>query len=65
MEPEIRRAGPEDADTVWAMLKPVFRAGDTYLIDPDISRKAALAYWKTLKSDEDYEGDAQILAPLA
>ena len=45
MEPEIRRAGPEDADTVWAMLKPVFRAGDTYLIDPDISRKDALAYW--------------------
>ena len=27
------------------MLEPVFRAGDTYSIDPDISQDAALAYW--------------------
>ncbi|NNE81676.1 MAG: GNAT family N-acetyltransferase [Silicimonas sp.] len=27
------------------MLKPVFRAGDTYAIDPDIPRQAALDYW--------------------
>lgn len=27
------------------MLEPVFRAGDTYAIDPDISREDALAYW--------------------
>ncbi|MBS0123373.1 GNAT family N-acetyltransferase [Thetidibacter halocola] len=27
------------------MLEPVFRAGDTYAIDPDISSDAALAYW--------------------
>lgn len=27
------------------MLEPVFRAGDTYTIDRDISRAAALAYW--------------------
>ncbi|MCC1481419.1 GNAT family N-acetyltransferase [Roseibaca sp. Y0-43] len=27
------------------MLKPVFRAGDTYAVDPAISREAALAYW--------------------
>ena len=27
------------------MLKPVFRAGDTYAIDPAISREAALGYW--------------------
>jgi ribosomal protein S18 acetylase RimI-like enzyme len=27
------------------MLEPVFRAGDTYAIDPDISRGDALAYW--------------------
>lgn len=30
---------------VWSMLKPVFRAGETYAIDSDISREAALAYW--------------------
>ncbi len=36
----IRPATPSDHDTVWSMLEPVFRAGDTYAIDPD-----ALAYW--------------------
>ncbi|MGY9048746.1 MAG: GNAT family N-acetyltransferase, partial [Rhodobacterales bacterium] len=34
--------GGEDA-ALWALLEPVFRAGDTYAIDPDISREAALA----------------------
>ncbi|HEX2027049.1 MAG TPA: GNAT family N-acetyltransferase [Nitriliruptorales bacterium] len=27
------------------MLEPVFRRGDTYAIDPDISREDALAFW--------------------
>jgi ribosomal protein S18 acetylase RimI-like enzyme len=27
------------------MLEPVFRAGDTYAIDPAITRDAALAFW--------------------
>lgn len=27
------------------MLGPVFRAGDTYAIDPSISREDAMAYW--------------------
>ena len=27
------------------MLEPVFRAGDTYAIDPNISREDALLYW--------------------
>lgn len=27
------------------MLKPVFHAGDTYAIDPDIGQDDALAYW--------------------
>ncbi|MDJ0820231.1 MAG: GNAT family N-acetyltransferase [Paracoccaceae bacterium] len=35
----------EDAEVVTAMLMPVFRAGDTYAIDPDISEADALAYW--------------------
>lgn len=41
----LRRAWEEDRAPVWDMLRPVFRAGDTYAIDPDISREAALAYW--------------------
>lgn len=41
----IRKAGPEDAGPVWEIIRPVFRRGDTYAIDPDISREDALAYW--------------------
>ena len=42
---QIRTATRSDADAVWAMLEHVFRAGDTYAVDPDISRAAALSYW--------------------
>ncbi len=42
----IRAALDEDAPAIWSILEPVFRAGDTYSIDPDISRDAALAYWR-------------------
>ncbi|MCM2561813.1 GNAT family N-acetyltransferase [Lutimaribacter sp. EGI FJ00015] len=42
---KIRAATQADHDAVWALLEPVFRAGDTYAIDPDISREDALAYW--------------------
>ncbi len=41
----IRPVRAEDHNAVWAILKPVFRAGDTYTIDPAISRDDALAYW--------------------
>ncbi|MFZ5964462.1 GNAT family N-acetyltransferase [Thalassococcus sp. BH17M4-6] len=41
----IREFEQTDADALWALLKPVFRAGDTYTINPDISRADALAYW--------------------
>ena len=42
---QIRAYAPQDAGAVTAMLMPVFRAGDTYAIDPDISEAEALAYW--------------------
>ncbi len=41
----IRAAGPADDDALWSILEPVFRAGDTYAIEPDIGREAALSYW--------------------
>lgn len=41
----IRRAGREDSDAVWAILEPVIRAGETYPLPRDMTRKAALAYW--------------------
>ncbi len=42
---EIRRAGDADADGIWAILEPVIRAGETWALDRDMPRDAALAYW--------------------
>ncbi len=39
------RIGTDD-DALWAMLEPVFRAGETYAIDREISRSAALDWWQ-------------------
>ncbi len=41
----IREAVEADHDAIWCMLEPIFRAGETYAIDRDISREDALAYW--------------------
>jgi ribosomal protein S18 acetylase RimI-like enzyme len=41
----LRPAGRADDPVVWEMLKPVFREGQTYAIDPGISRADALEYW--------------------
>ena len=30
---------------IWDILRPVFRAGDTYAVDPGITRDDALTYW--------------------
>lgn len=43
--PAIRPATKADDDAIWAMLEPVFRAGETYAVDPGIPREAGLAYW--------------------
>lgn len=41
----VREASETDHPALWAMLEPVFRAGDTYAVDVNIPREAALAYW--------------------
>ncbi len=41
----IRPARASDRAAIWALLEPVFRAGDTYAVDPDISRDDALNMW--------------------
>lgn len=41
----IRPATPADHDAIWAILEPVYRAGETYCIPRDIPRAAALADW--------------------
>ena len=47
----IRDAQPTDSDAIWAILKPVIRAGDTYTLPLDMNREEALAYW--LSSDHE------------
>ncbi|EBA12789.1 GNAT family N-acetyltransferase [Roseobacter sp. CCS2] len=42
---DIRAAKPDDFDLIWPLLRDVFRAGDTYAVDPDISKAEARAYW--------------------
>lgn len=41
----IRNAGEQDHDAIWAILEPVYRAGETYCIARDIGRDEALADW--------------------
>src|SRR5436190_15548982 len=41
----IRPYRPEDWDLIWAILEPVFRAGDTYAIRTDITAGEAREYW--------------------
>ena len=43
---QIRRASlPTDADSVWAILEPTIRAGETYTLPRDMAREDALDYW--------------------
>ena len=41
----IRKAGPGDFDRIWPLLRDVFRVGETYAVDPQISKDAAQDYW--------------------
>ena len=43
---QIRAADIDDDAAVWAILAPILRAAETYAIDPDISRDAALEWWR-------------------
>ncbi|WP_413204504.1 N-acetyltransferase family protein [Rhodospirillum sp. A1_3_36] len=41
----IRPAQPSDKDTLWRILEPVIRAGETYTLPRDMDREEALSYW--------------------
>ncbi|WP_411838024.1 N-acetyltransferase family protein [Paracoccus sp. ME4] len=41
----VRPAGPEDHEAIWTILRPVYRAGETYCMPRDIERDEALADW--------------------
>jgi L-amino acid N-acyltransferase YncA len=42
---KIRAATEADRDAIWNIFHEVVAAGDTYALDPNISREDALAYW--------------------
>jgi ribosomal protein S18 acetylase RimI-like enzyme len=42
----IRSVEPGDDDALWTILQPALRVGETYPLPRDISREAALAYWR-------------------
>jgi ribosomal protein S18 acetylase RimI-like enzyme len=42
---KIRPATEMDRDAIWEIFHEVVAAGDTYALDPNISREDALAYW--------------------
>ena len=42
---KIRSATDADRDAIWNIFHEVAAAGDTYALDPNISREDALAYW--------------------
>jgi len=59
---KIRPATEADRDAVWNIFHKVVAAGDTYALDPKISREDALAYWfasgtRTYVAEEDAAGD--------
>jgi ribosomal protein S18 acetylase RimI-like enzyme len=41
----IREATAADWPAAWAILEPVFRAGETYVVSPDITEDQARSYW--------------------
>ena len=54
----MRPARAADADAIWAIIAPTIRAGETYALDRDLNKSAALDYWmgsdrKTFVAEED------------
>ncbi|PWT86583.1 MAG: GNAT family N-acetyltransferase [Acidobacteria bacterium] len=42
---KIRAATDADGDAIWKIFHETVAAGDTYALDPNLSRKEALQYW--------------------
>ena len=41
----VRAAEPADSKTLWPILRAVIRPGDTYAVDPAMTRSRALTWW--------------------
>lgn len=58
----IRPAVAADWPAIWAILKPVIRAGETYTLDRDMDEAQARAYWLNPAHDVFVsEEDGQVL----
>ncbi len=42
---KIREATEADSDAIWNIFHEVVAVGDTYALDPHLSREEALGYW--------------------
>lgn len=42
---QIRSPNPNDAESIWAILEPIIRAGEAYTLPPDLALDEALAKW--------------------
>jgi L-amino acid N-acyltransferase YncA len=42
---QIRSAADADHDAIWEIFHEIVAAGDTYALDPHMSREEAVAYW--------------------
>jgi len=47
----LRLARPDDWPGLWEILCPVFRAGDTYMVSPEIAEPEARHYWTEAPRD--------------
>lgn len=41
----IRPAAPDDRETIWRIMEPIIRAGETYSLPRDMGRDDALEHW--------------------
>ena len=41
----IRPATADDRDSLWRVIEPAIRAGETFTLERDMSKQAALAFW--------------------
>ena len=56
----IRAAHKDDGPSIWRIIEPIIRAGETYTLDRDMTEADALAYWlgddrETFVAEEDGE----------
>jgi ribosomal protein S18 acetylase RimI-like enzyme len=63
---QVRPAEPRDDDAIWGIIGPTIRAGETYALPRDMSRAAALSYWKSpghevFVAEQDEEGVSAVL----